>query len=109
MLILAESARPGRPQGIGAGGEIPERTAAGDDMKCPGCWTGGVRHEPRAAAAVAETGYPPLVVVLDRAEQRHSVVSDLIINPLVIFAAQKDQVPVDIVVGEIAGPGSVRC
>jgi hypothetical protein len=109
LLNLAESARPGRPHGIGAGGEIPERTAAGDHVKCPGCWTGGVRHEPRAAAAVAETGYPPLMVVLDRAEQRYRVVGDLIINPLVIFAAQKDQVLVDTVVGEIASPGSVRC
>ena len=88
--------------------KVPQRAGGHADLECPGYRLRRVRYEPDRPVALSQARNPFLVLALDLPQELGRVVTDLIVDPLVVLAAQQDQVVVRIVVGKVRRSRSSR-
>jgi hypothetical protein len=87
QLLFAQPIWPGWMEAVRITHEVPQRTSGHTDSECPGYRVHRVWHEPDRPLALAQVRDPFLVLALDLPKNLGRVVTDLIIDPLVVFAA----------------------
>ena len=87
---------------------VPQLGACDAQRQCLGDWVLRVVNQPDWAGFVT-AAHPLLVIALDLLQQIHGVVTDLVIDLLVMLAAQQDQVVIDVMARQRAMSWPIGC